>query len=255
MRARLAGLVAAGKTEEDAIEALADVRRPIRRGAARRRHRLAEARRRRLSRSSSGSRAMRRPTSARPARSPTSTASRSPRPSADGIAKLVEATWTVFDRIVAVTPDELRKGPRGGGRDRDKMVDHVLGAETSYVRKIGVKHKVPARDDAAAITARCGRTCSRPWSTAQPTTRGRCATWRGGSRGTCSITRGRCRTNATHSSVNCSGHSSVICSNSGSAGVACGTMRACRRSPGPMWWRRAAIRTRAAMARCSVSGR
>jgi hypothetical protein len=69
------------------------------------------------------------------------------------LAALVEATWSVFDRIVAVTPDELRKGPRGGGRDRDKMVDHVLGAETSYVRKIGVKHKVPARDDAAAIRA------------------------------------------------------------------------------------------------------
>jgi hypothetical protein len=68
-------------------------------------------------------------------------------------AKLIEATWAVFDRIVAVTPDELRKGPRGGGRNRDKMVDHVLGAETSYVRKIGVKHPVPARDDAAAITA------------------------------------------------------------------------------------------------------
>ncbi len=88
-----------------------------------------------------------------PARSPTSTASPSPAAERRRQAKLIEATWAVFDRIVAVTPDELRKGPRGGGRDRDKMVDHVLGAETSYVRQIGVKHQVPARDDAAAITA------------------------------------------------------------------------------------------------------
>ena len=64
---------------------------------------------------------------------------------------LVTASWTVLDRVVAVTPDELRKGPRGGGRDRDKMVDHVLGAEVAYARKIGVRHKQPALDDQAAI--------------------------------------------------------------------------------------------------------
>jgi hypothetical protein len=69
------------------------------------------------------------------------------------LATLVDAAWTVFDRTVEVTPAELRKGPRGGGRDRDKMVNHVLGAETAYVRKFGVKHKVPALDDAEAIAA------------------------------------------------------------------------------------------------------
>lgn len=70
---------------------------------------------------------------------------------ADRLATLVEAAWTVLDRIVAVTPDELRKGPRGGGRDRDKMVDHVLGAEQAYARKIGVRQRQPAFDDSAAI--------------------------------------------------------------------------------------------------------
>ena len=68
-------------------------------------------------------------------------------------AALVGAAWTVFDATVAKTPAALRKGPRGGGRDRDKMVDHALAAETSYVRKLGVKHKVPQRDDVSAITA------------------------------------------------------------------------------------------------------
>ena len=67
------------------------------------------------------------------------------------IASLVGAAWAEFDSIVAVTPQELRKGPRGGGRDRDKMVDHVLGAEASYARNVGVRHKVPALDDADAI--------------------------------------------------------------------------------------------------------
>ncbi|HKD98922.1 MAG TPA: hypothetical protein VKB69_15200, partial [Micromonosporaceae bacterium] len=69
------------------------------------------------------------------------------------IASLVEAVWAEFDAVVAVTPEELRKGPRGGGRDRDKMVDHVLGAEASYARALGVRHKVPALGDTDAIAA------------------------------------------------------------------------------------------------------
>src|SRR5262249_30221587 len=68
-------------------------------------------------------------------------------------AALVRVCWTIFERIAAATPPELRKGPRGGGRDRDKMIDHVLGAEAAYARKLGVKHAQPARDDAVAIAA------------------------------------------------------------------------------------------------------
>ena len=45
----------------------------------------------------------------------------------------------MFDEVVAHAPAELRKGPRGGGRDRDKVLAHVLNAEASYVRKIGVR--------------------------------------------------------------------------------------------------------------------
>lgn len=50
-------------------------------------------------------------------------------------------------------PAELRKGPRGGGRDRDQMIDYVPGAETSYTRKLELKDHQSARDDAPAITA------------------------------------------------------------------------------------------------------
>jgi hypothetical protein len=66
---------------------------------------------------------------------------------------LISAAWAVLDDVIAVTPTELRRGPRGGGRDRDKMTDHVLGAEAAYARKIGVKAKQPAIDDRAAIEA------------------------------------------------------------------------------------------------------
>ncbi|HKH54730.1 MAG TPA: hypothetical protein VKA58_04675 [Propionibacteriaceae bacterium] len=64
---------------------------------------------------------------------------------------LVTASWATFDEIAAASPSELRKGPRGGGRDRDKLIDHVIGAETAYARKLGVKLKQPAIDDIAAI--------------------------------------------------------------------------------------------------------
>src|SRR5262249_14804286 len=64
---------------------------------------------------------------------------------------LVSATWATFDEIAAASPAELRKGPRGGGRNREKLIDHVIGAETAYARKLGVTLKQPATDDIAAI--------------------------------------------------------------------------------------------------------
>ena len=61
------------------------------------------------------------------------------------------AAWTVLDRVAAAAPPVLRKGPRGGGRDRDQVLQHVLAAEASYARKIGVRHREPVLGDDAAI--------------------------------------------------------------------------------------------------------
>jgi len=71
---------------------------------------------------------------------------------AERMSGLVEASWTVLDRVVGDAPAALRKGPRGGGRDRDKMVDHVLGAEVAYARKLGLRLGQPAVGDRTAIT-------------------------------------------------------------------------------------------------------
>jgi len=76
------------------------------------------------------------------------------------IATLVEAAWQLLDRIAAAAPAGLRKGPRGGGRDRDGVVDHVLAAEAAYARKLGLKHRQPARDDAKAIASLRGEIAS-----------------------------------------------------------------------------------------------
>ncbi len=72
---------------------------------------------------------------------------------AERLARLVAAAWTVFDAVVASAPAELRKGPRGGGRDRDKMAAHVIEADHYYAREIGVRMRPPDPTDRAAVEA------------------------------------------------------------------------------------------------------
>jgi hypothetical protein len=74
-----------------------------------------------------------------------------PAPDAKRIAALLNAAWIILDEVIAGAPAELRKGPRGGGRDRDQIADHVLGAEGAYMRKLGLGLKAPARDDRGGI--------------------------------------------------------------------------------------------------------
>jgi len=69
------------------------------------------------------------------------------------MCNLVEACWTYLDKVVAAAPASLRKGPRGGGRDRDAMFDHVLGAEMEYAKRIGTPLKQPDGKDRAAVRA------------------------------------------------------------------------------------------------------
>ncbi|HEX9258735.1 MAG TPA: hypothetical protein VF855_04300 [Acidimicrobiales bacterium] len=64
---------------------------------------------------------------------------------------LLQAAWTVLDETAASSAEELRKGPRGGGRDRTKMLAHVLDAEAEYARRIGVRIKMAAPDDPVGV--------------------------------------------------------------------------------------------------------
>lgn len=69
------------------------------------------------------------------------------------LAAIVEASWTVFDRVSAKAPAELRKGPRGGGRDRDKMIAHVIESDHYYAREIAVRRPEPDAKDRNAVAA------------------------------------------------------------------------------------------------------
>jgi hypothetical protein len=75
------------------------------------------------------------------------------RAQAERLARLVGAAWSVFDGVAAAAPADLRKGPRGGGRDTAKMVVHVLEADREYSRLLGLRIRTPAADNRVAIEA------------------------------------------------------------------------------------------------------
>jgi hypothetical protein len=67
---------------------------------------------------------------------------------------LLRASWRTFDDFAAGTSAELRKGPRGGGWDKDRIIRHVNGAEIDeFAPKVGVKVPLETRDDADDLRA------------------------------------------------------------------------------------------------------
>ena len=76
-----------------------------------------------------------------------------PTTAADGdrLARLVEAAWARLAEVAKRSPEVLRKGPRGGGRDKTKLLGHVLEADAAYAREIGLRLQAPALDDRRAV--------------------------------------------------------------------------------------------------------
>jgi hypothetical protein len=48
---------------------------------------------------------------------------------------LLRAAWAFFDGVAARVSPEMRKGPRGGGRDRDEIIGHVIRVEAWTSRR------------------------------------------------------------------------------------------------------------------------
>ncbi len=51
---------------------------------------------------------------------------------------LMPAAWAFFDDVRSRVSAEMKRGPRGGGRDRDRIVRHTLAAEQDWAKKLGV---------------------------------------------------------------------------------------------------------------------
>lgn len=61
---------------------------------------------------------------------------------------LLQASWAYFDAVAARVSPELRKGPRGGGRDRDQIVRHTIRTESEdFAKQVGLRI-----DERAALT-------------------------------------------------------------------------------------------------------
>ena len=69
---------------------------------------------------------------------------------AERLTKLLQACWKRFDATAKKAAGvELRKGPRGGGRDVDAIVRHVDEADRAYLSKLG--GTVPKGTDTAEL--------------------------------------------------------------------------------------------------------
>ena len=63
---------------------------------------------------------------------------------------LMRACWTFFDDVRRRVSAQMQKGPRGGGRDRDRIVRHVLFVEQDWAKGLGVL--TPAEAQEAMLT-------------------------------------------------------------------------------------------------------
>ena len=67
---------------------------------------------------------------------------------------LLRASWADFDDVASRVSPELRLGPRGGGRNRERIVRHTNGAEIDeFAVKVGVIVPLETRDDPVALRA------------------------------------------------------------------------------------------------------
>lgn len=61
---------------------------------------------------------------------------------------MLEACWRTFDKAVqGAAGKALRKGPRGSGRELDKIVAHVHEVDLAYLSALGGKLKISPGDD------------------------------------------------------------------------------------------------------------
>lgn len=75
--------------------------------------------------------------------------------------RLVRAAWGYFDQVGSRVSAEMRKGPRGGGRDRDRIIRHTIRTESEdFAKRVGLK--VPEGVPWARRSRRTATPMSRP---------------------------------------------------------------------------------------------
>ncbi|MDQ2853639.1 MAG: hypothetical protein M3R32_02130 [Chloroflexota bacterium] len=58
----------------------------------------------------------------------------------DRAITLLRACWAFFDGVAARVSPDMRKGPRGGGRDRDHIIRHTIRVESEdFATRVGLR--------------------------------------------------------------------------------------------------------------------
>jgi len=58
----------------------------------------------------------------------------------DRKVSLLRACWAYFDDVAATVSAEMRKGPRGGGRDREQIIRHTIRNESEdFAKRLGLR--------------------------------------------------------------------------------------------------------------------
>ena len=53
---------------------------------------------------------------------------------------VLQSCWSYFDEVAARVSAEMRKGPRGGGRDRDRIIRHTIRTESEdFAKRVGLR--------------------------------------------------------------------------------------------------------------------
>jgi hypothetical protein len=75
------------------------------------------------------------------------------------LQRILKACWRAFDtNVKAATGKALRTGPRGGGRELEGIIQHVLGSDAGYLAQLGWKLEKGGVDDLDELATQLDRT-------------------------------------------------------------------------------------------------
>jgi hypothetical protein len=74
---------------------------------------------------------------------------------------LMQASWALFDDVRSRVSAELQLGPRGGGRQRDQIVRHVIRTEQEdFAKKLGLRRPEGVVPQGAELQAQRDEYCA-----------------------------------------------------------------------------------------------
>jgi hypothetical protein len=75
------------------------------------------------------------------------------------LQRILKACWRTFDANVKIaTGKALRTGPRGGGRELEGIIQHVLGSDAGYLAQLGWKLEKGSVDDLDELATQLDQT-------------------------------------------------------------------------------------------------